>query len=490
MGVVRLPSVSAYWSASKVMPDHFFTKDLTLWRYTMLWRCLHITPPTLETSQTDGDDDPGDPQFCDDNDDDLSNDDDGVTQEEDNRWFKKVGPLFDHVRDVIKTLFIPGSRLGLDEMMVRFYGRSAETFRIKTKPIGEGYKVIALACATTGYVYSMTPDGRLGSGEVDTTQGGGKIAAMVTHLTNQLPPPHGFKYTLAMDNYFTTPATMKALRDNDIGAFGTARARKHWPPKELKAVDSLAFNDCHYTVDDVGSRVYRWVDNSVVTFVTTIHDQEVAVTANRKKPRMTQTNKHNLQMVWGDNHVATIDIPEFIDDYNHQMNAVDRADQLIASLTMKHKCRRTWVPFMLYLLNIIRINSYIVHRELHGKMTHMEFTLGLVQALHSRRNDVRVTRKRAAEDASPTNAKAPISKRMRNSVEPLPDSRLRHPESHKATFYAWRRKCFFCRYQAAKLRNSGKTHKKINICSRGCPACGDLALCKSCFDLYHSKESQ
>ena len=113
---------------------------------------------------------------------------------------------------------------------------------------------------------------------------------------------------------------------------------------------------------------------------------------------ITAVNRNNAKKVWGDDHVKKIEIPEFIDDYNYCMNAVDRADQLIASLSMKHKCRRTWMPFLLYLLNIFRTNSYIVHRELKGGMTHMEFTLGLVRALHSRRNDIRVTRKRARED--------------------------------------------------------------------------------------------
>ena len=89
---------------------------------------------------------------------------------------------------------------------------------------------MALACAVTGYVYALTPDGRLGSNGEVAVGDGGKIASLVTHLTDQLPPPTGFKYTLAMDNYFTTPQTMKALREGGIGAFGTARARVGWPP--------------------------------------------------------------------------------------------------------------------------------------------------------------------------------------------------------------------------------------------------------------------
>ena len=237
------------------------------------------------------------------------------------------------------------------------------------------------------------------------------------------------------------------------------------------------FNDCHYTVDSVGTRVFRGVDNNVVTFVSTVHGNNDSVLANRKKPRMTAVNRQYVKEVWGGAHVKEINIPQFIDDYNHMMNAVDRADQLISAYTMKHRCCRSWTPFLLFIINIIRINSFVAHRELQGSMSHMAFTLGLVRALYTRRNEATMTRKRAAEEASPSEKK-PVHKRMRNGVDPLPDLRLRHPETHKPTFYKWRRTCFYCRYKAAKARSEKKTPGKINICSRGCPACGDIALVK------------
>ena len=410
----------------------------------------------------------------------------GLDEEEsDDRWFSKVGPFIDHVRKVVKGMATPGSRLSLDEMMLRFFGRSANTFRMNNKPIKEGYKVMAVACAFTGFVFALTPDGRLGSdGEVDIT-GRSKIDALVVHLAKELPPPVGFHYVLTMDNYFTTPKTMKALRDMKIGGYGTARARVGWPPKEIKAVTDGNFNSCYYTVDDVGTMVYRWVDNNVVTFVSTVHGKQVSVPAERKKPRLTSTNRSHVNAVWGDDYVKTIEIPEFINDYNHTMNAVDRADQLIAAYTMKHKCRRTWLPFLLYLVNIIRVNSYVAHRELGGEMSHMDFALGLAMDMWDRRNEG-APRTRGAEAVLPGSRK-PVFKRMRLNVDPLPEARLRNPELHKAPFYEWKRACFYCRWRAAKARIEGKEPNKVNKVSRGCSQCGDLAICKHCWDEYHSE---
>ena len=189
--------------------------------------------------------------------------------------------------------------------------------------------------------------------------------------------------------------------------------------------------------------------------------------------------------VWGDEHVKTVEVPQFIDDYNHTMNAVDRADQLIAAYTMKHKCRRTWMPFLLYLINIIRVNSYVSHRELGGEMSHMEFALGLALDLWSRRSEG-IAPTRGAESSSMELSRQPVFKRMRQHIDPLPEARLRNPELHKSHFYEWKRGCFYCRWKAAKARIEKTKPNKVNKVSRGCSACGDLAICKHCWDEYHS----
>ena len=75
-------------------------------------------------------------------------------------WFDKLEPFINHFRDVNENMiFTLGTKLSLDEMMIRFEGRSKETHRIKNKPIGEGYKFFVLA-TSSGFVVNFTPDGR------------------------------------------------------------------------------------------------------------------------------------------------------------------------------------------------------------------------------------------------------------------------------------------------------------------------------------------
>ena len=73
--------------------------------------------------------------------------DENVSQENESPtvWFSKLKPMIDHMREVSFSLvYILGTILSLDEMMIRFMGRSNETHCIKGKPIGEGYNFLFL----------------------------------------------------------------------------------------------------------------------------------------------------------------------------------------------------------------------------------------------------------------------------------------------------------------------------------------------------------
>ena len=49
--------------------------------------------------------------------------------------------------------------------------------------------------------------------------------------------------------------------------------------------------------------------------------------------------------MWGDEHTATVKIPQIVNDYNHWMLGVDVVDQLIAYYRPKICCQRIWMLF-------------------------------------------------------------------------------------------------------------------------------------------------
>ena len=64
-------------------------------------------------------------------------------------WFDKVHILIDHIRVVsVGMIYILGTWLSIDEMMARFMGRSIETYRMKNKPILEGFIFFVLTTSS------------------------------------------------------------------------------------------------------------------------------------------------------------------------------------------------------------------------------------------------------------------------------------------------------------------------------------------------------
>ena len=435
-GVVKLPCKDDYWSIDPMMPVHDLCNELGMSRnrFRFLWRFFHCNHPieddfeidnndaddlelleggetivmeqTLERVQVDQDDD----------DEEIHHDEPKTKQV--SVWFEKLEPFIKHFRDVSEALiFTLGTNLSLDEMMVRFSGRSVETHRIKNKPIGEGFKFFVLS-TSEGYVVNFTPDGRRAAKtnqlEYNEDKTLGKIETMTLHVisvidrlknsqkerlknrynkrstrSNEIDPymaenPQK-QFILAMDNYFTLPKVIAKLRDKNIGVVGTARFRRNWPCKELRNInlDDVKFNDFFWTVDEHGTLVARWMDNGMVFVVSTVHKPGKIVKRLRKKPRITPNNKKHVQKIWGDKGAVPIFIPRLIDNYNFWMNGVDLTDQRVSYYHPNLRCYRTWMPMKLQVLSMIRNNSYHVHKD--GKkesaLKHKKFTLEFISEL-------------------------------------------------------------------------------------------------------------
>ena len=105
-------SIDIYWSQKYRNPGHIIIKDhLSLIRYEQLERYFHISP------------------LCE------------VYQE----VFEKLEPLNQHLLDVSKELYTPGTHVAIDEAMAKYTGRSKHTIELPNKPIPEGYKIWVLA---------------------------------------------------------------------------------------------------------------------------------------------------------------------------------------------------------------------------------------------------------------------------------------------------------------------------------------------------------
>ena len=312
----------------------------------------------------------------------------------------------------------------------------------------------------------------------------------VKFLVESLPKRNELFYVVGMDNYFTHAGALKHCLDLGVHAMGTARHKRGWPPAELKRIDDSRFNSLYHLVSRDGSYVtYRWVDNNVVTLVSTLHKPDEVVVKERRRPRTTQVNKRHVQRVWGDEHTKMIGIPRVVNDYNNWKVGVDVFDQLLSYLICDLRIRRTWMPLMIQALNTMRVNSYIAQTKLCGPYAHnhKHFTLFWIKALMRRATTfVRTTRDNIIREFQPTKHRY----RLSGKNPQLPSVRHDVNVSHVPVLAKAQGKCIYCRYlhMLNKLNQPDadpKTWGVIRQPQRKCIGCNQH-LCKDCFDAYHA----
>ena len=73
---------------------------------------------------------------------------------------------------------------------------------------------------------------------------------------------------------------------------------------------------------------FAWKDQNVVLFISTISNPRDTVTRLRRRSAKTATNARTSRTIFGEMSTKQLNIPAFINMYNHYMNGVDNTDQL------------------------------------------------------------------------------------------------------------------------------------------------------------------
>jgi Transposase IS4 len=539
MGVVRMPSKFDYFFTGYVKSDvpdvwplHSSGVKINKTMFIYLWRNFHMhkkpntynfpdeefpeppderhvceqdssddeeTPPRREVVEEEEDDasagnnssDGEDEEEEEDDDDDEEEDADPAVQ----RWFHKVEVLLRHVNVTSKRICRhPGSFLSIDEMMKKYKGRSNQTHKMKNKPIKEGYKFFAICCSQTGFVFDFFVDGR----QDDRAN---IVENTVLKLVDSIPMRDTKRYYLAMDNWFTTPRVMEGTRERNVGVIGTARGRpgkaEPFPPTEMKAITDKRFNSLYLMHHPKNFLVARWYDNKDVLLVSTVHKGDETILKNRRRPRVTQANRGHVDRVWANNaYIIPINIPTMIDDYNHWMGGVDRADQLIAYYRPNLRCQRTWMPIFLHCLDIIRINAFIIAKKANNNLDHKDFVAAWIDRLNKMADvsDFQVTRRTVVHKTpSPPqeggNRRQKKRRRMSHTAPQLPDCRFNGTKAEHLVVMAksGQNICIYCSYLFQKAKIDGvhpdvlPPRRKVR---RSCLAC-QVALCIDHFDVFH-----
>ena len=124
-----------------------------------------------------------------------------------------VSDFLELLKGNFQAHFDPGEKLTIDEMMIKFKGRSTIKQYLKQKPIKRGYKVWILADTLTGCVYNF----QIYSGKSEERHV--PLAEYVVwSLTRELSMKFHHVY---FDNFFTSPFLVAKLLEDGIYCTGT-----------------------------------------------------------------------------------------------------------------------------------------------------------------------------------------------------------------------------------------------------------------------------
>jgi len=201
------------------------------------------------------------------------------------------------------------------------------------KPIKQGYKIFALAYNAYVWYFQLLLR-QHGIGELEKVNELTLTSLIVLQIARLLLKFSNSYFVIYMDNYFTLILLFSMLQKEKIGAAGTTRPlsinfpallivlHKKWSTK-LEWGTTIA--DSINSVLCVG-----WQDNDFILGLSTIHTVHEAsswVELKRNRLGPTSTNATITRKVFGDSTFMILDILTWVNDYNHNMNAVDLANQ-------------------------------------------------------------------------------------------------------------------------------------------------------------------
>jgi hypothetical protein len=271
-----------------------------------------------------------------------------------------------------QTHFDLGEKLTIDEMMIKFKGRSSFKQCIKEKPIKRGYKVWVLADASTGYVYNF----EIYSGKSVERQG-----PLGEHVIWSMTRGLSMKFHhVYFDNFFTSPSIVERLLKDGIYCTGTLRTNRRGVPAEIIRDIKMDRGDVRFLAKNSIS-IVRWMDRKPIYMMSNFADP---------------TNMTKVTRKLKDGQTIQLHCPVMIQDYNYGEVGVDRADQRIQYYAVDRRSRRNWLRIFFQFLNVALSNAFVIYHRDHPNehMKYLQFLANIAEKMIACKNSVNKRKRR------------------------------------------------------------------------------------------------
>lgn len=337
MGLMRKPCIDLYWSKDELFRTPIFARVMTRERYQIILRFLHFVDNDYAPDSLDKDRD---------------------------RLFK-IRPLIEHLNEKFCTIYTPDQNIALDESLILWKGRLLFKQYLPAKRKRFGIKVYNL-CESSGYTYRF----RVYTGAQDPAHDIQNVLPSDTVSFNKtekltifmmLPLLNG-GYTLYVDNWYTSLNLFQYLHANSTNACGTMRSNR-----VPEAVRNLKLSKGESRTLQCGElQCTKFVDKKDVYILSTIH-----------KPGTTE------RRVRGRNQKA-IHKPNSVLDYNLNMGAVDRMDQLLQPYSATRKTMKWYRKLAIHFIQVSMLNAFVLYKRAKGgDKSYLQFQHDVVKSMIS-----------------------------------------------------------------------------------------------------------
>lgn len=256
----------------------------------------------------------------------------------------KIGKLLKlfHDRCFMCTKYRLSKELTLDEMMVRFQGRSAMIYHRQPKPTSVGIKIASIS-DPNGFLVKFLVLGGPGKSM--------PIHDMVINLATGLTKGH----IIYMDNLYCSVKTAISLSKINILCCGTTRKKRGVPHDTILDPANSNQGNFKFRMSEIDSNkriiAGHWHDSKILGFLSTYHDGE-ALSMKRRKS--------------GHSDKITIVAPRAMYDYNQFMHGNDRADQMRKSFSIQIRAKKWYKPLFNFIFDSAAINGFLLYRQCYG----------------------------------------------------------------------------------------------------------------------------
>lgn len=290
------------------------------------------------------------------------------TDEDKNDKVWRVRKLLDLFRDRCMQFGFFTTALSVDEMMLKFFGRSVLKQFIKGKPIRSGIKMWSV-CSSNGYMYNCDiycgKNSSTNSPLSHCAQGSRVVLQMLEKLFSSHSPRKLSRFHAYFDNLFTSPDLLVHLKRIGVGATGTVRKDR---VSESNEVDKKAPRGTYEVKHDV---------NSGINFITVMDSKPVSILSTRAGVTPLSSVKRIDKET---RRKKDLPFPNAFTAYNKFMGGVDIHDQHCNKVLPMFRSKKwTWVILMRILQASITNAVVIYNTAANGadKITKKELTLSI-----------------------------------------------------------------------------------------------------------------